>query len=143
LLRRATYKYGEGEKESEEKPDVDTTANYDLFFDMHLSDADVASMEYSGEALAEDDPKLVAANAKLDANVKSMVLWLLGTVGVGENTNDGLQFDSKDAEMPGMWKDTSRKAREGAATRTRNFEYVANSRSGSFTYNASLKQPTK
>ena len=70
-----------------------------------------------------------------------MVLWLLGTVGVGENTNDGLQFVGGDEDMLGIWDDKSKAARAGAATHTSSYEFVASSAIGTFTFGASLKQP--
>jgi hypothetical protein len=96
-------------------------------------------MKFSGEALAEDDPRLVGAAERLNDNVKGMVLWLLATVGVGENTNDGLQFVGGDDATPGLWTDKSKAAREGAATRTRTFEYATDK----YTFAASLKQPVE
>ena len=122
-----------------EKTTGPSSSDYSLSFDMHLGADDIAGMKFSGEALAEDDPRLVGAAERLNDNVKGMVLWLLATVGVGENTNDGLQFVGGDDATPGLWTDKSKAAREGAATRTRTFEYATDK----YTFAASLKQPVE
>lgn len=126
-----------------EKEDKSASSNYALSFDMRIDDKDIASMQASGIELSEESPIRVHAAEKLDSNVKAMVLWLLGTVGVGKNTNDGLQFVGGDPEMLGLWKDKSKAARAGASTHTSSYEFVAASAIGTFTFGASLKQPVE
>ena len=119
-----------------------SSSDYALSFDMHLGAEDIAGMQASGIALSEESPVLVNAAAKLDSNVQAMVLWLLATVGVGDNTNDGLQFVGGDESMAGLWTDKSKAARAGAATHTSTYEYVATTPDGkAVTFGASLKQP--
>lgn len=126
-----------GKEETEKSSSSDRA----LSFDMRMDPNDVASLQASGIELSEESPVRVHAAEKLDSNVKAMVLWLLGTVGVGDNTNDGLQFVGGDEDMLGIWEDKSKAARSGASTHTSSYEFVASSAIGTFTFGASLKQP--
>lgn len=116
-----------------------TGGKYSLEINANLNPADTAHMGEAGKLCAEDSPVLVGAQEKLNSEIKAMVLWLLGTVGVGNSTNDGLVFEGGDASMPGLWKDVSKASTKQTASRKRTFEYAAAEGS---VFRAGLTQPT-